>query len=130
MKELVIRTGKEKEVLDITHEVEQAVAEQGVKEGICHLFLLHTTAALTTSDLDTGTDLDILDALEHIVPNLNYRHPHNPRHAKYHIMATMIGPSISVPLEEGKLQLGPWQRIVLLEFGGPRERSIILHCSP
>lgn len=127
MAELVIRSAREKQILDITGEVQGYVAEQGVEIGLCHLFLLHTTAALTTADLDNGTDLDMLDAFEHIVPQLNYRHPHNPRHMKYHILSSIIGPSLCVPIEDGKLVLGAWQKIVLVEFGGPRERSITVN---
>ncbi|MDP2735381.1 MAG: secondary thiamine-phosphate synthase enzyme YjbQ [bacterium] len=124
MEELLIHTKKEKEVLDITDEVQTFVSKKGVKEGTCHLFLTHTSAALTTADLDNGTDLDMLDAFEEVVPQLAYRHPHNPGHVKYHILSSIIGPSLSVPLEKGELVLGPWQKIVLIEFGGPRERTI------
>lgn len=124
MDELIIRTGREKEVLDITPEVQNLLKENRMKQGVCHLFLLHTSAALTTADLDEGTDLDMLDAFEEVVPQLNYRHPHNPQHVKYHILSSVIGPSLCVPVEKGELVLGPWQKIVLIEFGGPRERTI------
>ena len=124
MEELVIRTKKKKQVLDITDEVRSLLKEKGTKEGVCHLFLLHTSAALTTADLDPGTDLDMLDAFEHMVPDLPYRHPHNPGHVKYHILSSMIGPFLTIPIEKGELVLGPWQKIILIEFGGPRERTV------
>ncbi|OHA63356.1 MAG: hypothetical protein A2842_01350 [Candidatus Wildermuthbacteria bacterium RIFCSPHIGHO2_01_FULL_48_25] len=126
MKELVFRTKAEKEIVDITKDVQKAVTEQSFKEGVCHLFLTHTSAALTTADLDPGTDLDMLDAFEVMVPNLNYRHEHHPEHVKYHILSSLIGPSLCVPVEKGELVLGAWQKIILVELGGPRERSIAL----
>lgn len=89
-----------------------------------HLFLLHTTAALTTADLDPGTDLDMLDAFEEMVPKLKYRHPHDPEHVPDHILSAMIGTSLLVPVENGELVLGTWQRVVLMEFDGPRERQV------
>ena len=106
MEELIIHTKKEKQVLDITDEVKELVKEKEVKEGVCSLFLTHTSAALTTADLDEGTDLDMLDAFEKIVPQLAYRHPHNPGHVKDHIMATILGASLTVPIEKGELMLG------------------------
>ena len=124
MEELIIHTKKEKEVLDITDEVRELIKEREMKEGVCSLFLTHTSAALTTADLDEGTDLDMLDAFEEVVPQLAYRHSHNPGHVKYHILSSIIGSSLSVPIEKGELVLGPWQKIVLIEFGGPRERTV------
>tara|TARA_Y100000310_G_scaffold344991_1_gene460992 strand:- start:3801 stop:4193 length:393 start_codon:yes stop_codon:yes gene_type:complete len=124
MEELIIQTKKDKQVLDVTNEVRQLVKEKRVKEGVCNLFLLHTSAALTTADLDPGTDLDMLDAFEHIVPDLPYRHQHHPEHVKYHILSSLLGPSLFVPVGKGELVLGPWQKIILIEFGGPRERTI------
>lgn len=126
MEELVIHTTKEKQVLDITEEVQGVIKEKEMEEGVCHLFILHTTAALLTADLDPGTDLDMIDAFDVVVPQLPYRHPHNPAHVKYHIMAAIIGSSLCVPIEKGELVLGPWQRIALVEFGGPRERNVAL----
>ena len=127
MEELIIHTKKEKEVLDITDELKELAKEKGIKEGVCSLFLTHTSAALTTADLDEGTDLDMLDAFEKIVPQLAYRHLHNPGHVKYHILSSIIGPSLTIPIEKGELILGPWQKIILIEFNGPRERTIAVN---
>ena len=127
MEELIIHTKKEKEVLDITDELKELVKEKSTEEGVCSLFLIHTSAALTTADLDEGTDLDMLDAFEEIVPQLVYRHPHNPGHVKYHILSSIIGPSLTIPIEKGELVLGPWQKIILIEFNGPRERTIAVN---
>lgn len=120
-----IRTSKNKEVIDITENIEEVLGSQKVVDGICNIHLTHTTAALTTADLDPGTDLDLLDAIDAIIPKLKYRHPHNPSHTVDHIALSLIGTSLSIPYEDKKLILGTWQRIVLIEFNGPRERKII-----
>ena len=124
MQRLIIKTGKKREILDITDLVEDQLGNGNSDSGICHLFILHTTAALTTADLDPGTDLDMLDAFETIVPKLRYRHPHNPAHVGDHIMSALIGTSVSLPFEKHKLLLGTWQRVVLVELDGPREREL------
>jgi len=125
MQRFSVKTRRKREVLDITDYVERLIA--GEKQtGTCSLFVLHTTAALTTADLDPGTDLDLLDAFEAMVPKLRYRHPHNPAHVGDHILSALIGTSVSLPIEDGRLLLGTWQRVILLEFDGPRERELAL----
>ncbi len=123
---MTIKTRKKREVVDITDKIESQLRQAtDIKNGFCHLSVLHTTAALTTADLDPGTDLDLLDAFEHMIPKLHYRHPHDPSHVGDHIMSALIGTSVSVAVEGGKLTLGTWQRIVLVELDGPRERQIV-----
>ena len=129
MEEIIVRTKKEREILDITQDVQKLVHEKGIEKGVCHLFVAHTSAAITTADLDQGTDLDMLDAFEKIAPDLQYRHPHNPEHVKYHVLASLIGPSISVLIDKGELQLGAWQKIVFVELGGPKERTVMVNFS-
>ena len=120
MKRLSIETGKKREVVDITDRVEAVLRNSG----ICNLLVLHTTAALTTADLDPGTDLDMIDAFEAMMPKLKYRHPHNPEHVPDHIFSALIGTSVVLPFEDGHLILGTWQRVVLIELDGPRKREI------
>lgn len=127
MKKIVVQTTKNKEVIDISDQVNQRLRKGKVKDGLCHLFITHTTACLTTADLDPGTDLDMLDAFSEMIPKLNFRHPHDPSHVTDHIMSSVIGSSVSVPFENKKLILGTWQRIVLVEFNGPRRREIIVN---
>lgn len=91
--------------------------------------VVKTSAALTCADLDPGTDLDYLDAFDKIIPKLNYQHPHNPSHTPDHILSALIGTSLTIPVENGQLALGTWQRVVLIEFDGPRERTIIVQLS-
>jgi secondary thiamine-phosphate synthase enzyme len=127
MHRLSIKTHKKREIVDITEQLEGLLWKHyPEKTGICQLNLLHTTAALATADLDPGTDLDMLDAFEHIVPKLSYRHPHNPMHVPDHILSTLIGTSASLMLERGLLLLGTWQRVILVELDGPREREIVV----
>lgn len=126
-KKLLIKTTKDKEVVDITETVNEYLSKRSLKSGTCFLFVIHTTCALTTADLDPGTDLDMLEAFEKIIPKLKYRHPHNPEHVSDHILSTLIGPSVLLPVRNSRLVLGTWQRVVLFEFYGPRERKVIFH---
>lgn len=127
MEKITVKTKEKREVVDITKEVEKAVRKSGNKNGVVNLFLTHTTAALTTADLDPGgTDRDYLEALDKIVPKLKYRHPHNSEHMPDHILSSLIGTSLTLPVQNGKLVLGKWQKIVLFEFDGPREREIAM----
>lgn len=126
---VTVDTKDKREVVDVTDDVNEILSKSNVKDGICNLHLTHTTAALTTADLDPGTDKDILDAIEAIIPKLKYRHPHNPSHTPDHIASSLIGTSTSLPFENKKLILGTWQRVILVEFDGPRERQIVVTVS-
>jgi secondary thiamine-phosphate synthase enzyme len=124
-----VNTQKKRQVVDITDLIEDRVLSSSVSSGVCTLLVLHTTAALTTADLDPGTDLDMLDAFEAMMPKLRYRHPHDPSHAGDHILSALIGTSVWLPFERRKLVLGTWQRVVLIELDGPRQREIALSIS-
>src|SRR4051812_4627605 len=124
MTRLSVKTHKKREVLDITDLIEQQLGKNS--SGICNVLILHTTAALTTADLDPGTDLDMLDAFEALIPKLRYRHPHDPNHVPDHILSALIGTSVTQPVEKGRLVLGTWQRIVLVELDGPRSRNVVV----
>lgn len=119
-----IQTNLKKEVIDITDKINALIKKENFKDGLINLFLMHTTAALTTADLDPGTDLDMLDAFSKLIPKLNYRHPHNPDHVPDHILSSLIGTSLTLPILNNEVLLGTWQRIVLIEFDGPRLRKI------
>lgn len=123
--ELVIITTKKDEVVDITDQIEKKLHAKNINSGICVVFAAHTTCCITTADLDPGTDLDLLDALRNMLPEIKYRHPHDPMHTPDHIISSIIGPSVFIPFENKKLELGLWQRVILIEFDGPRER--VLH---
>lgn len=130
MKEILINTNKKNEVIDITtriqYELDEILDKSKNENGIVFINILHTTACITTADLDPGTDLDLLDALNTMIPNLKYRHPHNPDHVKDHIISSMVGSSYLAHYKKNRLVLGKWQRIVLIELDGPRERKLIV----
>ncbi|HEX5797258.1 MAG TPA: secondary thiamine-phosphate synthase enzyme YjbQ [Candidatus Saccharimonadales bacterium] len=120
---LKVDTDGKRQVLDITDKIEDRLEGSG----LVNIFVQHTTAAVTTADLDPGgTDKDYLEAITAMTPDKSWRHPHDPGHFPDHLWSSLIGPGLSVPFEKGKLQLGTWQRIVLIEFDGPREREIRL----
>ncbi|HSX17927.1 MAG TPA: secondary thiamine-phosphate synthase enzyme YjbQ [Candidatus Saccharimonadales bacterium] len=118
-----VTTQQNRQIIDITDEVKKNLPDGS---GLVNIFVMHTTCAITTADLDPGTDLDFLDMLKAITPNIKWRHPHNPEHAPSHLLSSIIGPDVNVPFEQGKLQLGTWQRIILVELDGPRTRQINL----
>jgi secondary thiamine-phosphate synthase enzyme len=131
MDRLTVKTHSKRQILDITDQVESLLRRSSTdKQGVCNMVVLHTTAALTTADLDPGTDLDMLDAFEKIVPKLNYRHPHDPSHTPDHILSTLIGTSLTLLVENGSFVLGTWQRLILVELDGPRSREIAIAFVP
>lgn len=123
---LTFHTTRPRQVLDITTEINERVKKAKAGDGLCHLFLTHTTAAITTADLDPGTDLDMLEVFEKMVPRIKFRHAHDPAHTPSHILSSLIGTSLIIPVKDGELVLGTWQRVVLIEFDGPKERTIIV----
>ncbi|WP_376794008.1 secondary thiamine-phosphate synthase enzyme YjbQ [Thermogemmatispora sp.] len=129
MKILAVETRDKDQVIDITDTVAGYLRDVEPESGLCTVFVPHTTCAVAAMDLDPGTDLDLLEALRRLLPAIRYRHPHNPDHAPDHILATLIGPSLTVPYAHRRLLLGTWQRIVLVELDGPRRRTLHLTCS-
>jgi secondary thiamine-phosphate synthase enzyme len=84
-----IATSQKKQVIDITPQVERQI---DAESSLVNVFVKHTTAAITTADLDPGTDEDLLDFLNSLVPSIQWRHPHDPSHAPDHLLASIIGP--------------------------------------
>ena len=130
MQKITVNTSKSKEVLDITNQINGYLKKINAGNGVCNIFVTHTTCCLTCADLDPGTDQDLLDALDKMFPAGKYRHPHDPSHVGEHIMSSIIGPSVTVPVEKGELVLGTWQRVVLVEFSGPRTRNFVINFVP
>ncbi len=124
MREISIRTHSKEELLDITREVEGVVRESGVSEGVCHIFTLHTTAGLLINEnTDPSVKSDILMGLKRIVPdNLPYSHAEGNSPA--HIKSTLVGHTLTIPIDGGRLTLGTWQGIMFAEFDGPRVRRV------
>lgn len=124
MNMLRISSVTSRQLLDVTEDISKQVPQRG--EGIMHVFVRHTTCAVTTIDSDPGIDLDLFDFLTGITPEVKWRHPHNPAHAPAHLLSSIIGPGVSIPFADGKLLLGTWQRIVLIELDGPRDRELVV----
>jgi len=129
MREIRISTTSRTELLDVTSEVQKAVAESGVRDGVCHIYVPHTTAGITINEnADPSVRQDILMELDKIVPfQDNYRHLEG--NAAAHIKATMVGSSETILVEAGKLLLGTWQGIFFCEFDGPRSRRVVTRVS-
>ncbi len=116
-----VHSSAAKEVIDITERVDALL--DGVAGGSCHLFLRHTTAGLMVVTNESGVPQDIMDILQSLTPKLEYRHD-SPAHVAAHFLSALVGPSVYVPVRDGKLDLGEFQRIVLMEFEGPRARKV------
>jgi len=121
---ILLKTKKEKEIIDITDKINEILEKQTKSEGLIYLFVLHTTCSLSTADLDPGAEKDYLTAFEKITPNEDYIHPHNPKHFPDHFLSSLVGTFLLLPFENKSLILGSWQRVILIEFNGPREREI------
>ncbi|HTL60811.1 MAG TPA: secondary thiamine-phosphate synthase enzyme YjbQ [Nitrospira sp.] len=127
---LRVTTGRLKEAVDLTERVQASIRRAKMREGLCLLFVAHTTAALTTGEVGEGTEEDLLDVVEQIIPSIRFRHAHDPSHAWSHMAASILGPSLTVPVAEGQLALGTWQSVLLIELDGPRERTVYLTLLP
>jgi secondary thiamine-phosphate synthase enzyme len=127
MPELTIRTRKTQEMLDITAQVGDVVRRSGVANGFCLVYVPHATAAIVINEnADPNVCQDILDALGRMVPEGAWRHDRVDNNAAAHIKATILGPSETIPVREGGLRLGTWQSVMLVEFDGPRDRTVIV----
>jgi secondary thiamine-phosphate synthase enzyme len=122
-----LRSREREEMVEFTEEVRRRLKESGARDGVCTLFVQHTTAALTVNEnADPDVPRDMLHALRTLVPQhgMNFRHAEENSDA--HIKATLVGASVTVPFSEGDLLLGRWQGIFLCEFDGGRERQVIM----
>jgi len=121
--ELLIQTQNERQVIDITDEVQKLV---GSDDSLATVFAAHTTCAVTTADLDPGAGEDLAAAIWGMVPKLDYGRHHDPAHMPAHIASSLVGPSVTIPVRAGKLVLGTWQRIILIELDGPKTRKLVI----
>lgn len=129
MEYVTIRTNKHEELADITEDVNNLIKKSGVKEGICNIFALHATGAIVINEnWDDSVQVDLLTSLRKIIPDHdNYLHDRVDNNAASHLKSAILGPSETVPIENGRLKLGRWQSVVFCEFDGPRtERRIAI----
>jgi secondary thiamine-phosphate synthase enzyme len=121
-----IRTSKRTQFLDITREVEHAVRDSGVADGLCYVYVPHTTAGVTINEhADPDVARDVEGIFDRLVPHEGpYRHAEG--NTDSHMKAIFTGASQTVFVENGKLALGAWQGIFLCEFDGPRQRTVFV----
>ena len=125
MKTLKIQSRQREELIEITSEVEKHLPESG--DGACLLFVQHTTAGLTINEnADPDVKHDMLLFLKNTIPQFYENFRHDEQNSDAHIKSTLVGSSVIVPFENGKLLLGRWQGIFLCEFDGARERKVLL----
>ena len=121
----IITRSKER-LEDVTHRVSEIVRRTRVEEGLCHLYVPHTTAGIVVNEnADPDVSRDILERLEALVPS-GGRYHHAEGNAPAHIKASLVGQSVTIPIEGGKLALGRWQGVFLAEFDGPRDREVLV----
>lgn len=124
IKTLSIRTNRQVELIDITHEISSVVHDSGIKNGICVVFIPHTTAAVTINEnADPSVKTDMIKELNKIVP-FDDGYTHLEGNSAAHIKASLFGSSETIIIRNGQLILGTWQGIYFCEFDGPRNRSI------
>lgn len=121
---LRINTTAAKEVVDLTDRLATLIRKAKLQEGLCTLFVTHTTAAVTTGEIGEGTEQDFLQVVEKMIPRIQFQHAHDPAHAWSHMASSILGPSLTMPVTGGKLVLGTWQSVMLVELDGPRERMV------
>jgi len=130
METISVKTNRRREMLDVTHKVKAAVADAGIENGLVIAYVPHTTAGVTINEnADPDVPRDILAHLEKLVPeNGGFRHSEGNSDA--HIQSSLVGSSVTVILESGRLVLGTWQSIFFCEFDGPRSRKLHVEVIP
>jgi secondary thiamine-phosphate synthase enzyme len=125
MREIRVSTSSHTELVDITTDVQRAVSESGVQDGVCHIYVPHTTAGVTINEnADPSVREDILMELNRVIP-LQDNYKHLEGNSAAHIKASIVGSSETILVERGRLVLGTWQGIFFCEFDGPRSRRVL-----
>jgi secondary thiamine-phosphate synthase enzyme len=122
LKEITIKTNTQTQILDITAQVQKIVSESEITEGLCCVFVPHTTAGVTINEnADPSVKQDIIMELNKVIP-FDDNYSHSEGNSAAHIKASIIGSSVNIPLKNNNLLLGTWQGICFCEFDGPRQR--------
>lgn len=124
---ITVATQSKRQIIDITDEVNGVLKKAGVADGLCSIFSQHTTTAVTIGEMEEGAIHDFLEFIEKVIPKMQFRHAHKPNHAQDHLIGGLMGPSVTIPVTNGKLDLGTWQRVMFIELDGPRERTVSLN---
>ena len=118
-----VKTASHRQMIDITAEVDRALAELDAGQGVCHVFVPHTTAAVVINEnADPDVQRDLLAAWERLIPDIRFAHGEGNSDA--HFLSTLLGASVTVPVRAGRLALGTWQSIFFVELDGPRNRTV------
>ena len=124
IRQLRVKTNSKTELVDITQGVQRLVTESGIKTGLCHVYVPHTTSGVTINEnTDPNVGRDILKELNKVIP-FDDKYGHTEGNSAAHIKSTIVGVSKAVMVEEGRLALGTWQSIFYCEFDGPRDRRV------
>ena len=127
MESITVRSSKRNELIDINSEVVDIVSKSGIKDGICNIYAPHATCGIIINEnYDPNICLDVIDLLKEHIPQGKWRHDSIDNNADAHIKAAIVGPSETIPVSEGRLVMGTWQSIMLADFDGPRERTILV----
>jgi secondary thiamine-phosphate synthase enzyme len=114
-------------MIDITERVADVVRRAGVSEGLCNVYVAHATAAVVVNENDDpNVCVDTLDALDRLIPAGVWRHDRIDGNAASHIQAAILGPGETIPVADGRLCLGRWQAVMLVELDGPRDRRVLV----
>ena len=125
--ELRIRTTTKREMIDLTARVAEIAARADVAEGLCSVYTPHATAAIVINENDDpNVCVDVLDALDRLIPAGVWRHDRVDGNGASHIQAAILGPGETIPVRAGKLCLGTWQAVMLVELDGPRDRRVVV----
>ena len=125
-----VKTSGRTQMIDITSKIRQVIRESGVKNGLVHIFSLHTTAAVTINEnADPAVETDILKTINKVVP-WDDHFEHMEGNSAAHIKVSLFGPSETVPIENGAIVLGTWQSVFFCEFDGPRNRRVNIQIIP
>ena len=125
--DLQVRTQTKYEVIDLSSQVADAVREANIDEGLCCAYVPHATAAITVYENDDPYICeDLLDVLKKLIAEGVWRHDKVDHNGAAHLKASILGPSETVPIQRGRLALGTWQAIMLVELDGPRDRHVIV----
>ncbi|HTP41605.1 MAG TPA: secondary thiamine-phosphate synthase enzyme YjbQ [Nitrospiria bacterium] len=124
-----VKSRRRDELIDLTARINREIQSSGLQAGLCHVSVLHTTASLVINENEPGLLGDLLKTMDRLVPvDPAYAHPDGNGHA--HIKATLLGSAQTLSINAGRLQLGTWQSVLLVEFDGPRERTIAVSLIP
>ena len=125
--EFQVRSQRKYQMLDITGRVADIVGKAKLSEGLCSVYVTHATAAVVINENDDPNVCeDVLDALDKLIPEGVWRHDRVDGNAAAHIKSAILGPGETIPVRDGRLVLGTWQAIMLVELDGPRERRVIV----